>query len=96
MIFGKVSSRALSSQFLKPFLLLNMVRPFGDGEDTTDGDIDDDDVHINDENHYLMTMTYILKVGLELVHCCTTFLWDLGCEIKRIPKDIDSYDDGDK
>ena len=53
-----------------------MVRPFGDGEDTTDGDIDDDDddVHINDENHYLMTMTYILKVGLELVHCCTTFL----------------------
>ena len=48
MIFGKVSSRALSSQFLKPFLLLNMVRPFGDGEDTTDGDIDDDDddVHI--------------------------------------------------
>ena len=74
MIFGKVSSRALSSQFLKPFLLLNMVRPFGDGEDTTDGDIDDDDVHINDENHYLMTMTYILKVGLELVHCCTAFL----------------------
>ena len=74
MIFGKVSSRALSSQFLKPFLLLNMVRPFGDGEDTTDGDIDDDDVHINDENYYLMTMTYILKVGLELVLCCTTFL----------------------
>ena len=84
MIFGKVSSRALSSQFLKPFLLLNMVRPFGDGEDTTDGDIDDDDddVHIESWTGVSSLLYYISL--------------DLGCKIKRIPKDIDSYDDGDK
>ena len=65
MIFGKVSSRALSSQFLKPFLLLNMVRPFGDGEDTTDGDIDDDDddVHIESWTGVSTLLYYISLIS---------------------------------
>ena len=65
MIFGKVSSRALSSQFLKPFLLLNMVRPFGDGEETTDGDIDDDDDDVNIES-WTGVSTLLYYISLEI------------------------------
>ena len=46
----KVGRRALSSQFLKPFLLLNMVKSFNDNANDDDEDNDNDN-NDNDDNH---------------------------------------------